>query len=820
MEYKKTFLATLAAFGSISALSAADIQPWSASKVSSYTPGTLVTEGGNTYKCKVWPEGAWCTIAAYEPTGIYGADAWEKVNSTPTKQVTALVNITGDLPGTAVVEFVNSTGKTFVVSDSKVTLDYPEGSSETYTVELKGDEGSITPSTIQVNSQTTSIELSYKALPAPIYKDFNVSIGGDELPSDAVIKFTDSKGKSEIVSNGKVQLQVTEGKDTTYNITVSGQNIGSITPSSVKLNEKSANTIALTYKNSVSPSDCDPYDASKVPAYSDSTVYSGKDFAKYDGGIYEAQWWTQNEAPGTNDVWKYCGQAVEAKVSVNTTGLPQTVKTFEIVIGGESYTIDSTRQTPIVLGQGSFDVSVPKILSSDASEVYIANKVTPNPIVVDESTKEVSLNISFKTEAVEATTVSLNVTYATGTSPNSTTAKVTNSSGYEQTVQLVNGSNTINISSQGEFTITPNSYKEGGVTYVANTIKVKDGEVDGNNKIVYEQAPNVLVGYLPVWGGSTNPKISDAAKAGYNIVAVAFVDVKGESPVKFTGDGSFASYGTELKGEQLAKTINADITKAKEQDKLKYALISVGGEKNTFDPGNADMAVVASNIISFLRDYGFDGVDFDLEQVPFTDNQLIKLMQDLKKDMPSIIMSGAPQVNRVQDLKNPGNYSLQYVNTGTQQVYNKALEAGLFNYMFVQDYNTGGNFVNAKGDLYDPTSPSDTKDAAAAHSAGYYDVYDPEFISNSVAALKKITPENTKIVIGEPATPSAAGLAQIFHGPSADNAYEAMCEQFFSLNTDSSYGGAMTWQIVFDKENDYTFAKAVKASEENNCQNF
>ena len=77
MNNKKSLISLFMLCGSISTIYAADAQPWDASNVSSYTPGTLVTEGGNTYKCKGFPEGAWCSLPAYEPTGVYGSNAWD-----------------------------------------------------------------------------------------------------------------------------------------------------------------------------------------------------------------------------------------------------------------------------------------------------------------------------------------------------------------------------------------------------------------------------------------------------------------------------------------------------------------------------------------------------------------------------------------------------------------------------------------------------------------------------------------------------------------------------------------------------------------------
>ena len=42
---------------------------------------------------------------------------------------------------------------------------------------------------------------------------------------------------------------------------------------------------------------------------------------------------------------------------------------------------------------------------------------------------------------------------------------------------------------------------------------------------------------------------------------------------------------------------------------------------------------------------------------------------------------------------------MAYVNTGSSRVYDGALKEGLFDFMFVQDYNSGSNYVNEKGDV-------------------------------------------------------------------------------------------------------------------------
>jgi hypothetical protein len=53
------------------------IAKWSSGSLSSYVSGTRVRKEDRIYKCKGWPNGLWCKMAAYEPeeTTVW-KDAW------------------------------------------------------------------------------------------------------------------------------------------------------------------------------------------------------------------------------------------------------------------------------------------------------------------------------------------------------------------------------------------------------------------------------------------------------------------------------------------------------------------------------------------------------------------------------------------------------------------------------------------------------------------------------------------------------------------------------------------------------------------------
>lgn len=55
-------------------------------------------------------------------------------------------------------------------------------------------------------------------------------------------------------------------------------------------------TIVVLPATTAAAADC-------APAWNSSSVYTGGGSASYNGHNWSAKWWTQNEKPGTSDVW-------------------------------------------------------------------------------------------------------------------------------------------------------------------------------------------------------------------------------------------------------------------------------------------------------------------------------------------------------------------------------------------------------------------------------------------------------------------------------------------------------------------------------------
>lgn len=229
-----------------------------------------------------------------------------------------------------------------------------------------------------------------------------------------------------------------------------------------------------------------------------------------------------------------------------------------------------------------------------------------------------------------------------------------------------------------------------------------------------------------------------------------------------------------------SNALKKDIRNAKMKG-AKHILFSVGGEHNTYNPGNVPAEDVAESIVGYLNEYGFTGIDFDLE-IDTDADYLDRLCAEIRQKDSSLLITAAPQLNQNDHASN-----LFLVSTGNFQPYNKAVANKRFDYLFIQAYNNGWPKLGSNSEM----------------NVG--------FISAAFKNLKNSIPDETMITIGEPASIHAAGINSVFHGPDAGtDIYQLMAEQYESIRGDVQFGGAMTWDVNWDEKNDYQFVSAMK----------
>lgn len=448
-------------------------------------------------------------------------------------------------------------------------------------------------------------------------KTISVKLSGDSLPADARIEFS-ANGKSYTVTNNQVTLPYSDSQ--TINYAVSATN-GSISPNSFAMT-KDSSSINLTYTKQPAPV---PGKCDTIPADVKDFIpngqggfwggYSKGAFVKFDGSIYQLlnDYWT-SASPADSSAWVLCEAIVQAQVNIKTTGLPEIVDKVDVKIGSQTYTINPNNPTPITVAKGSYDVSVSSVLSSDGSKNYVAKTIIPNPVVVNEETTEINLNINFQAEDVKPANVSFNVKFPEDASPSKTvTAERISSNGdkYGDSINLDNGSNTTTIPSKGEFTIKPENYEINGTNYSANSITIVNGKVQSDNTISYEIAgawpEKVIGGYTASWGADWNHKITsidNMGENGYNIALLAFGKVI-NTDVGMFDDATICASGC---------TWDYDYTKKD----APLVIMSFGGiaHENTWTPDlSSDQSInkIAEDTVSFAAENHINGVDFDLE---------------------------------------------------------------------------------------------------------------------------------------------------------------------------------------------------------------
>lgn len=260
--------------------------------------------------------------------------------------------------------------------------------------------------------------------------------------------------------------------------------------------------------------------------------------------------------------------------------------------------------------------------------------------------------------------------------------------------------------------------------------------------------------------GAAVQKLSDVP-AAYDIIAVAFADT-GSSPGAVTFNLDSAGLGG-----YTADQFKADI-KAK-QAAGKSVVISIGGQNGTVSVSDsASAANFANSVYSLMQEYGFNGVDIDLENGLNSTYMSQALKSLATKAGSGLVVTMAPQTIDMQSTSN------EYFKTAL------AIK-DILTVVNMQYYNSG-SMLGCDGKVY---------------SQGSVDF---------LTALACIQLEGglapSQVGIGVPASSSAAGSGYV--APSVvNNALDCLtkgsnCGSFKPSKTYPGLRGAMTWSTNWD----------------------
>ncbi|HEY0474686.1 MAG TPA: glycosyl hydrolase family 18 protein [Kribbella sp.] len=287
---------------------------------------------------------------------------------------------------------------------------------------------------------------------------------------------------------------------------------------------------------------------------------------------------------------------------------------------------------------------------------------------------------------------------------------------------------------------------------------------------------HVLTGYWQNFdNGATVQRIRDV-QAPYDLIAVAFADAdpSRQGGITFTLDPTLAG----RLGGYTAADFKADIAAKKAAGKK--VILSVGGQNGTISVTNATAAAnFASSALSVLRDYGFDGIDIDLEN-GVNAQYMGQALQSLRSQFGSgLVIAMAPQTIDMQST--------------SSEYFKLALTIkDILTVVNVQYYNSG-SMNGCDGGVY---------------SQGTVD-----FITAQACIMLQGGLRPDQVGLGLPASSRAAGSGYV--SPAiVNNALDCLtkgtnCGTFKPSTTWPTLRGAMTWSTNWDALNGNAFANQV-----------
>ncbi|RBM11977.1 chitinase [Streptomyces sp. PT12] len=282
---------------------------------------------------------------------------------------------------------------------------------------------------------------------------------------------------------------------------------------------------------------------------------------------------------------------------------------------------------------------------------------------------------------------------------------------------------------------------------------------------------HALTGYWHNFdNGSVVQKLRDVSDQ-YDIIAVSFAESTATAgEIDFTLDPSLG-YASE-------QEFKDDI--AAKQAEGASVIISVGGQNGTVTVNDdASAQAFADSALGLMDEYGFDGVDIDLEH-GINAEYMTQAMRAIHAGAgDDLVYTMAPQTIDMQ-------------NTGTPY-FQLALDTADFLTVVNMQYYNSGSMLGCDGQVY---------------SSGSVDF---------LTALACIQLENglapSQVGLGVPATPNAAGSGYVDPGV-VNDALDCLtrgtgCGSFVPDQTYPDLRGAMTWSVNWDAHAGNAWSEAV-----------
>jgi chitinase len=378
-----------------------------------------------------------------------------------------------------------------------------------------------------------------------------------------------------------------------------------------------------------------------LPEWSSTTAYTGGTQVKELGKAYKANWWSQGQSPATHSgqyqEWTLLGVCDGVTTSSSASSIASSVKTS--LSSSKTSSATSSATSSVVSSTGG----------SCTSPQYVAGTSYAAGQLVKNVGNEYRCTVPGWCSSTSAWA------YAPGTG-----------SAWTQAWELVRS-----CSATSSSVATSSSRPSSSVATSSSTGSSQSSVNNGLPK-------HALVGYWHNFdNGSGLLRVADVDNS-WDVIVIAFADDAGNGSVAFNLDPALnkAQFIADVAAKRAAG---------------KKVVLSFGGQNGTVTLNNAtNLANFVNSTSAILTEYGFDGIDIDLESganvswgAPVITN-LISAVKQLKAKHPQLYLSMAPEHPYVQ-----GGYIAA---TGIWGAYLPLID-GLrneLNILHVQLYNNGG----------------------------------------------------------------------------------------------------------------------------------
>lgn len=390
-----------------------------------------------------------------------------------------------------------------------------------------------------------------------------------------------------------------------------------------------------------------------------------------------------------------------------------------------------------------------------------------------------------------------------------------------QTVALTNGSGTTSILLADGVTYHVSASSVSGYVASFSPQPLLASANQTETVTFQQQLGGRVMTYIPGW--KTPPTASELAAAGYTHAIIAFGVLSTTHPGEIVPafDTITSSYIASLKQAGLKVSLS-----------LGGALTSIANTSINFhdvltrsQSATVFQETMVKSIEGLISQYGFDGIDIDIEQGltaggtfahPTGDIAVLAaIINQLHADRPTCLISLAPQT--ANSAATPsfdqiwGNYASLVMQTSAS-----------LSWVGIQLYNTGCTF-GIDDICYDPGKTM-SPDASVANATdllenwpaklanGQFTGFQPyiSYLKPDQVVIGYLAANSQGVADGHPVIPIATIKRALQCLRSATKGNNS-CDTYVPPKTYPGFGGVFNWEVSYDKDNGYAFANGLKA---------